>query len=304
KKNSWPPTAFTGPTVAQAHSDVDNPFMFQGVRHFALDTPNATTANLPLNQHRLRFMEPWSGRWTTRDPIGYAGGTMNLYEALQSNLLLALDAFGLESFRQFIEDGHMDKHVQALWKRAKWYDREGTFWVLKGNRSRSPNRWGGPDHVRPTPIDQLSQEPLGHVHTHQRPEHAQGPSADKDIPEANKLGKPGVVLVRDPTNPRGFRLEFFGPGVDDPIPCASLFGNAVPGTKWTVGADGRCILEITDLEQMEEYYEERDRRREEYKRDREPDSYEKFYGGKTRPREPDSIEKRDRKRAQQCQRSS
>ena len=72
KANDWPPTD-PGPTVAQAFSDVDNPYMFQGVPHFALATNNdATEADLMLNHHRARFNDPVTGRWTTRDPLHYA----------------------------------------------------------------------------------------------------------------------------------------------------------------------------------------------------------------------------------------
>jgi len=64
------------------------------VPHFALDTPaSATAAVLPLNQHRMRFNDPVTGRWTTRDPIGYADG-MSLYEFLRSAPLYWLDAAG------------------------------------------------------------------------------------------------------------------------------------------------------------------------------------------------------------------
>lgn len=60
------------PTVAQAYSDIDNPFMFQGTRHFAIDTGwSDTTAKLPLNHHRARFAGPCEGRWVTRDPLLY-----------------------------------------------------------------------------------------------------------------------------------------------------------------------------------------------------------------------------------------
>jgi hypothetical protein len=70
KRQNWYPA--TSPTVAQAFSDVDNPYMFQGVPHFALDTPaDATQAVLPLNHHRARFSDPVTGRWATRDPLFY-----------------------------------------------------------------------------------------------------------------------------------------------------------------------------------------------------------------------------------------
>jgi len=71
KDNNWPPQS-TSTTVAQAFSDVDNPFMFQGRPHFAFDTQSTDTAGkLMLNDHRARMNDPVTGRWTTRDPLGY-----------------------------------------------------------------------------------------------------------------------------------------------------------------------------------------------------------------------------------------
>lgn len=61
-------------SAAQAHSDIDNPFMFQGTRHFAIDAGwSDTTAKLPLNHHRARFADPIEGQWVTRDPLTYIG---------------------------------------------------------------------------------------------------------------------------------------------------------------------------------------------------------------------------------------
>ena len=83
-------------TVGHAFSAKDNPLMFQGRPHFALDTvATATEGKLMLNDHRLRMMDVAIGRWLTRDPIGYLAGTMNLYQGLLSNPLLWLDPLGL-----------------------------------------------------------------------------------------------------------------------------------------------------------------------------------------------------------------
>jgi len=58
--------------VAQAFSDAGNPYMFQGVPHFALDTAaEAASGKLLLNHHRARFAEPVTGRWVARDPLHY-----------------------------------------------------------------------------------------------------------------------------------------------------------------------------------------------------------------------------------------
>lgn len=71
KDNNWPPQS-TSLTVAQAFSDVGNPFMFQGRPHFALDTAaDATEGKLMLNDHRARFNDPVTGRWMSRDLLYY-----------------------------------------------------------------------------------------------------------------------------------------------------------------------------------------------------------------------------------------
>jgi hypothetical protein len=60
------------PTVSQAFSDVGNPYMFQSVPHFALDTAaSATSGKLMLNHHRARFEDVAMGRWLSRDPLYY-----------------------------------------------------------------------------------------------------------------------------------------------------------------------------------------------------------------------------------------
>lgn len=64
KKAQWDPLEENFPTVAQAFSDVRNPYLFQGVPHFAFDTnTNAGTEVLSLNHHRARFADPVIGRW-------------------------------------------------------------------------------------------------------------------------------------------------------------------------------------------------------------------------------------------------
>jgi RHS repeat-associated protein len=81
-------------TVSQAFSDVGNPYMFQGVPHFALDTAaSATSGKLMLNHHRARFEDVAIGRWVTRDPRGYVDG-MNLYQYSSSNAVNWIDPTG------------------------------------------------------------------------------------------------------------------------------------------------------------------------------------------------------------------
>jgi len=75
KQTAWG----ASPTVAQAFSDVGNPYMFQGVPHFAIDTAaSATSGKYMLNHHRARFSDPVIGRWVTRDPLEYSGSSLDL----------------------------------------------------------------------------------------------------------------------------------------------------------------------------------------------------------------------------------
>lgn len=72
--NKYSDWSGAGPPVdpRQAFSDKGNPFMFQGIPHFALDTAaDADDGKLMLNYHRARFADPVTGRWITRDPLWY-----------------------------------------------------------------------------------------------------------------------------------------------------------------------------------------------------------------------------------------
>ncbi|MBK8270337.1 MAG: hypothetical protein IPK83_19395, partial [Planctomycetes bacterium] len=90
---TWP----ANPTVSQAFSDVGNPYMFQGVPHFAIDTSSsATTVKFPLNHHRARFAEPVTGRWVTRDPLIYQRMTDIHRTPVQKSLARILPALAYD----------------------------------------------------------------------------------------------------------------------------------------------------------------------------------------------------------------
>jgi RHS repeat-associated protein len=86
--------------------------------HYALATSaNATDGTLLLVDYRRRFSDPVTGRWITRDPIGYFAGTLNLYEQVLSNPLKWWDPFGLDA--KYLEDvckarGSLGKDVQVV----------------------------------------------------------------------------------------------------------------------------------------------------------------------------------------------
>jgi RHS repeat-associated protein len=52
-----------------------------------------------LLQVRNRWYHPRLGRWLSRDPIGYAGGTLNLYEYVDANPVGDIDAFGMATYK-------------------------------------------------------------------------------------------------------------------------------------------------------------------------------------------------------------
>jgi RHS repeat-associated protein len=60
-----------------------------------------------LQLNRNRFYVPPLGRWANRDPIGYAGGTLNLYQYVESKPLIRLDSYGLFSLAECAERGRI-----------------------------------------------------------------------------------------------------------------------------------------------------------------------------------------------------
>ena len=81
--------------TAERLSDVGNPYMFQGVPHFALDTSaSATSGKLMLNHHRARFEDVATGRWVTRDPLEYDA---NLFAPRKPDSLVQLRGYVLSS---------------------------------------------------------------------------------------------------------------------------------------------------------------------------------------------------------------
>jgi hypothetical protein len=73
KKPTWS-SVMSAPTVSQAFSDFDNPYAFQGVPHFALDTAANATAeqlNLALNHHRTIWVNVVQRSTLNRCPSQY-----------------------------------------------------------------------------------------------------------------------------------------------------------------------------------------------------------------------------------------
>ncbi|MFT3764628.1 MAG: RHS repeat-associated core domain-containing protein [Minicystis sp.] len=78
---------FTGDEPADVESWVGMPYAFTGQR---LD------AMTGLYHYKSRYYSSWFGRFLSRDPIGYEGGTPNLYEYVGSRPVGAVDPMGTD----------------------------------------------------------------------------------------------------------------------------------------------------------------------------------------------------------------
>ena len=72
---------------ADNKSDIGNEYLYTGRR---------VDPETYLQLNRNRFYHATMGRWITRDPIEYLGGSLNLYEYVSSRVLVGLDSNGLK----------------------------------------------------------------------------------------------------------------------------------------------------------------------------------------------------------------
>jgi RHS repeat-associated protein len=56
-----------------------------------------------LYYYRARYYDPMEGRFVSRDPIGFAGGDVNLYRYVQNNPVIAIDPFGLMDLQKLAD---------------------------------------------------------------------------------------------------------------------------------------------------------------------------------------------------------
>ncbi|MBI5764008.1 MAG: hypothetical protein HZA51_10835 [Planctomycetes bacterium] len=84
-----------GAWIATNASSFGNPWMWTGHRY---------DAAVGLYHTLFRHYSPQLGRWLQRDPIGYAAGSVNLYEYVLGNPLYWVDPFGLEAYNETASD--------------------------------------------------------------------------------------------------------------------------------------------------------------------------------------------------------
>ncbi len=81
--------------VLNQEEAISNPFKYVG-RFGVMDEGNG------LLYMRARFYDPEVGRFISKDPIGFAGGDLNLYAYVFNNPVNEIDPLGLYSFDDFI----------------------------------------------------------------------------------------------------------------------------------------------------------------------------------------------------------
>lgn len=99
--DSWAYSAF-GEEIA-ASGSTDAPFRFGGQWGYYRDNPERLYV-------RARHLDAASGRWLSRDPIGFAGG-LNLYGYVGNDPVNGIDPSGHQSFLQRYTSGNVDNPV-------------------------------------------------------------------------------------------------------------------------------------------------------------------------------------------------
>ncbi len=94
-------TAYGLPTILDASASV---LSTSAITNRYTSTGREWDATLALHHFRARWMSPIAGRFTTRDPIGFKGGTMDIYEYLNSGTLRKVDPHRLEGYRKPSEE--------------------------------------------------------------------------------------------------------------------------------------------------------------------------------------------------------
>ena len=79
----------------------------------------------------FRDYDPGTGRWTAKDPIGFAGGDTDLFQYVQSDPVNLIDPPGLI----WVTTGH-DYHGISNW--ARWYFNRVTIQIDKGMELNCP----------------------------------------------------------------------------------------------------------------------------------------------------------------------
>lgn len=113
-------------------SDYDNHRGFQGLLH---DEESG------LIENRMRYLDPLTGRFLTRDPLGYPDG-FNAYAAYHV-MLGGLDPSGMDTLHKWRgkKKDNRGKWQQGTWYQWERYDFSLFQWVCSGGNGKKNVRW-------------------------------------------------------------------------------------------------------------------------------------------------------------------
>jgi RHS repeat-associated protein len=151
-------------------------------------------ADTRLVRFGARDYDPQTGRWTTKDPIGFGGGDSDLYAYAENNPVNLIDPSGLDAITA---DPHALSAMAALFRRSL-SDPNGSEWTAvfyKGGDSKIYCKSLGSSrsaNSNSTSIPKgLPNEFFAHTHPRGRTERADDPG---DVIAANQVNMTSYVL--------------------------------------------------------------------------------------------------------------
>ena len=117
-----------GLPIPNQQSQIQNRFLFQG-REYSHATG--------LYNFRLRWYDPATGRWISKDPIGISGG-LNLYAFCGNDPVNYVDPWGLEEWYSTVRDASIAGSLAALTLSEK-----GGKNPIEGSNVNPGREWGG-----------------------------------------------------------------------------------------------------------------------------------------------------------------
>jgi len=138
--------------------------------------------------YRARYYDPTQGRFLTRDPIGFAGGDVNLYAYVSNDPVNWSDPWGLKT-----------------WKCTKPLDAIGDKGKESGTRS-GPDVWGNPLYHQYICIGKADSPTCGGQSSAGKPYGPGVPSNDKYNPDRCKEEQPDNNCLEN-----CLRKKFAGP---------------------------------------------------------------------------------------------
>ena len=138
------PTFLNASAAVQTSSAAGNRYTY---------TAREWDATLGLHYFRARWMSGLTGRFLSRDPIGFEGSPYNLYEFLSSNSLDGVDPTGLD------RGGYKDPDDMAF-PGLNW---NPPYPAKPERRTRYPSRWTGECQINTTINDECIIECLAEI---------------------------------------------------------------------------------------------------------------------------------------------